>query len=140
MNTADDLADICYPHWEMALEGNFYAIGCDYLYKAVEVIKGKAKPDLLPKKSSVKYEDDHMALVIFSGRNDKYLGFALRNKANFHTIMQTSWMLLSDNGTTPHTGLEDLVDIAQLKLKRAVSGGDIGYSYWLSTRRKDTIL
>ena len=135
------MVEICIPHWEVAFPGNFYHINENVmLFKSADVVTKAAKVDLLPKRCVLKYTDHAVDIVTFLGRNDKYLGFALRNKGDLKCIVQPAWLILADDGDTCHTCLEDVIDTVPLRVKRAKSGGTVGYSYWFSTRRKDTIL
>jgi hypothetical protein len=126
--------ETCYPHWSVVPESSFYQIGDhDYMYRVSDPV--------LPRKCTLRFEDDNVAFAVFYGRNEKYLGFVLHaKKDDFSAVVQPQWVMLADATSKTHTKPAPVVDFAPMRMIKCLSDGALGASYWLSTRRKDTCL
>lgn len=130
----DSITETCYPHWAVMPDGAFYQIGdYDYMYRMADPV--------LPRKCTLKFEDNHVAFAVFYGRNEKYLGFVLHAKSDlFVPIVQPQWVMLTDSTSHNHNTPKPVVDFAPMRMVKCLNDGSLGASYWLSTRRKDTCL
>lgn len=129
----ESIVDTYYSFWDSIVEGSFSQVtGMDYLYRLGSTT---------PRKSAVKYEDTNVLLSVFFGRNERYLGFGLHVKRDgFSSIHQPHWVMLTDASSTQHTSPQYTVDFPPMRMLRCSTDGELGYSYWLSARRKDTCL
>ncbi len=133
--------DFYYDNWSDATPGCFSLLGeRDFLYRVTP--KKSDKPTDLPKKYTTKFENEHVEFVVFFGKNERYLGFGFHAKVALSPFHQQQHVMFVDSKSVgKHEGIEYLVeDFTQMFLARSKTDGPIGYSYWLSTKRKESIL
>lgn len=130
------LYELCYPHWVTAPEGCVFPIGDTvWLYR----MPGSDPP----KKCLDKYTDDNIVFSVFYGKNERYLGFGVQAlRPGFVSASQAQWLTLADASSTKHNQgtMKVLIDFAPLRMISIANDGNIGVSYQVSTRRKDTCL